>query len=64
MKETKNGEKRGMISFWVPYEMHKNIKRMGIDNGVTMRDFFYKMPERALFYKMAARALKEHTKQR
>ena len=55
MKETKNGEKRGMISFGVPYEMHKNIKKMCIDNGVTMRDFFYNMAERAL---------KEHTKQR
>ena len=55
MKTSKNGEKRGMISFWVPYEMHKNIKKMCIDNGVTMRDFFYNMAERAL---------KEHTKQR
>ena len=55
MKTSKDGEKRGMISFWVPYEMHKNIKRMGIYNWVTMRDFFYNMAEQAI---------KEHTKQR
>lgn len=55
MRTSKNGEKRGMISLWVPYEMHKNIKKMCIDEGVTMMDFFYNMAERAL---------KEHTKQR
>ena len=55
MKTSKNGEKRGMISFWVPYEMHKNIKKMCIDNGVTMRNFFKGLAEQAL---------KEHNNQR
>jgi hypothetical protein len=55
MKAEQNKEKRGMVSFWMPYEMHENIKRMGIYNWVTMRNFFKGLAEQAL---------KEHNNQR
>jgi len=48
MKAEQNKEKRGMVSFWVPYEMHKNIKKMCIDNGVTINGFFRGLAEQAL----------------
>ena len=48
MKAEQNKEKRGMISFWVPYEMHKSIKKMCIDNGVTINGFFRGLAEQAL----------------
>ena len=48
MKAEQNKGKRGMISFWVPYEMHKDIKKMCIDNGVTINGFFRGLAEQAL----------------
>lgn len=48
MKEKQNEEKRGMVSFWLPYEMHKSIKKMCIDNDITMKNFFKGLAEQAL----------------
>lgn len=37
-----------MISFWVPSEMHKSIKKMCIDEDITLGAFFERLVEKTL----------------
>ena len=48
MASAKRYAGKNMISFWVPSEMHKSIKKMCIDKDMTIQRFFEFLAEKVL----------------